>query len=138
MTGASISIPELDRKGLRNFGLMTGAIIAILFGGLFPWQLVRSVPVWPWVLGGSLMLWGLVAPGTLRPLYRTWMRFGHVMSRITTPLILGTVFFVAITPIALIRRMLGKDSMPRAFDRVVESYRVASRKPGKSSLERPF
>jgi hypothetical protein len=138
MSVSLISIPELDRKGLRNFGFTTGAIIAALFGGMFPWLLDRSIPIWPWVLGVALLLWAVVAPGTLRFVYRGWMRFGYLMSRITTPLILGAFFFVAVTPMALIRRMLGKDSMPRGFDRATDSYRVMSHKPSRSSLERPF
>ena len=131
-------IPELDRSGLRSFGITTGAIIAVLFGLFFPWLLERSIPLWPWVLSGTLALWGLVAPNTLRPVYRVWMRFGLLMSRITTPIILGLVFFVCITPIALIRSLLRKDSMARKLDDEMTSYRVESNKSAKNTLERPY
>ena len=56
------SVPELDRKGLRNFGLTTGIIIALLFGLFFPWLLDRTRPLWPWVLCGTLAVWALLAP----------------------------------------------------------------------------
>lgn len=60
------------------------------------------------------------------------------MSRITTPLILGIVFYVVITPIALVRALLHKDSMARKLDDDVETYRVASKQPQRENLERPF
>ena len=86
-------IPELDRKGLRDFGLVTGAIFVALFGLFFPWLLELNIPTWPWVLGSILAVWGLAAPATLRPLYRAWMKLGLMLSKITTPIVLGIVFF---------------------------------------------
>ena len=47
-------IPELDRKGLRDFGLSTGGIVAALFGIFFPWLLERPWPLWPWIVLGLL------------------------------------------------------------------------------------
>jgi O-antigen/teichoic acid export membrane protein len=138
MATASHGIPELDPKGLRSFGLTTGGIVAVLFGLLLPWLLDRSLPLWPWVLFAVLALAALLFPAGLRPVYRAWMRFGLLMSRITTPLILGLAFFLVVTPIALIRHLFGKDSMARAFDRAAQSYRVASRKSTKDSLEKPY
>ena len=131
-------IPDLDRKGLRSFGLTTGAILAALFGLFFPWLLGHTIPLWPWVLCGTLVVWALLAPASLRPVYRVWMRFGLLMSRITTPIILSLVFFLLITPIAFIRGLLGKDSMARRLDGDMPSYRVMSRKASKDNLEKPF
>ena len=131
------SIPELDRKGLRDFGLVTGAIVAALFGLFFPWLLERSLPLWPWALFAVLGIWGLLAPMSLRPVYRVWMRFGLLMSRVTTPLIMGIVFFLMITPMALVLKLLGKDAMARKLDNSI-SYRVPSRKPPIENLKRPF
>jgi len=134
---ATHAIPELDRKGLRSFGLTTGAILAVLFGLFFPWLLARPIPMWPWVIAGVMMAWGLIAPNSLRPVYKGWMKFGLMMSRITTPLILGIVFYLVVTPIALFRMVRGLDSMARSFDRDTKSYRVASRQD-KQRLERPY
>ena len=138
MSALPHAIPELDAKGLRRFGITTGGIIAVLFGLFFPWLLENSIPRWPWILAGVLGLWGLVAPVSLRPIYRGWMRFGLIMSRITTPIILGLVFFVAVTPMALVRRLFGIDDMARTFDDATASYRVTSAKADKDNLERPF
>ena len=132
------AIEQIDRKGLREFGLMTGAIVAVLFGLFFPWMLERAVPLWPWMIGAVLGVWGVAAPDTLRPLYNGWMKLGLLLSKITTPIILGVVFFVVMLPIALIMRVFGHDPMARKFDTHAQSYRVSSRKLQKENVERPY
>ena len=140
MPASSHTIPELDRKGLREFGLVTGAIVAGIFGVFFPWVFniqLTEWPLWPWALFVVLGIWGLVAPMSLRPVYRLWMRFGLMMSRIVTPLIMGAVFFIVITPVALLWKVIGKDPMARKLDDAT-TYRVSSRKTSAESLKRPF
>lgn len=131
-------IPTLDRRGLRDFGLVTGAILAVLFGLFFPWLLEFTIPAWPWVVGGILAVWGIAAPMTLNPVYRAWMRFGLLLSRITTPLVLGIVFFVMIFPLGFAMRRFGWDPMARKIDDDADSYRVPSTKARRNSIERPF
>jgi hypothetical protein len=132
------TIPELDDKGLREFGLTFGAAIIVIFGLFFPWLLELSWPVWPWIIAAPLWLLALIHPEWLRWIYRAWMRFGLLASRVMTPLVLGIVFFVMITPMALVRRLMGNDPMKRALDRNQKSYRVKSTKSPKEKLEKPF
>ncbi len=131
-------IPELDKKGLREFSLAFGVVFVIIFGLFFPWLLERDWPVWPWVIAAPLWALALVRPLWLRPVYRVWMRFGLLASRVMTPLVLGIVFFVMISPMALVMRLIGKDPMRRALDPKQTSYRVTSTKSPKEKLERPF
>jgi len=147
-------IPELDKKGLREFGINTGAIIAVLFGLFFPW-LFNEITLmstydfwgaiepttflrWPWALGGLLAIWGLVAPSSLGPVYNTWMKFGLMMSKIMTPLVMGIVFYLVFAPVGLVMRLFGKDSMARKLDNDVDTYRVESKDNPVSNLEKPF
>ncbi|MDH3646096.1 MAG: SxtJ family membrane protein [Gammaproteobacteria bacterium] len=132
------TIPELDNPGLRRFGLMMGGVIAILFGLLLPWLFSAVLPLWPWLLAGAFLAVALVRPAALRPIYRGWMHFGYFMSRITTPLLLGLVFFLAIVPTALIMRLLKRDPLARALDPELDSYRVDSNKAPTENLEKPF
>ena len=132
------SIPELDRKGLREFGLVTGAIVAGLFGLFFPWVLDTGYPLWPWLIFLALGGWALLAPGSLRPVYRTWMRFGLLIGKVTTPIIMGVVFYAVLVPTGLVRRLLGRDSLNRRFEPDVESYRIQNNKTEPKSLEKPF
>ena len=131
------SIPKLDRAGLRRFGLTMGAIIAGLFGLFFPWLLERAVPMWPWLLAAILIAWGLIAPSSLNPVYRTWMRFGLLLNKITSPVIMSLVFFLAVTPMGLVRRMFGH-AVPKHRDATATSYRIMSKKANPEDLERPF
>jgi hypothetical protein len=135
---ADAAIVELDREGLRKFGLMTGGIAAVLFGLLFPWLLDRSWPLWPWLVLAVLGGVALAAPAALKPVYTGWMKFGLLAGRVTTPLILGLVFFLLIAPIGAIRRVLGHDEMRRAFDAGAPTYRVPSRRSPLANLEKPF
>lgn len=132
------SIPELDRKGLRDFGLVTGSIVGVVFGLFFPWLLERPVPYWPWIVAVALVLPGLAAPNALRPVYRVWMRFGLLMSRITTPVIMAVVFYLVITPMGLVMRLLGKDTLARRLRDEATSYRIDSTATPPKRLEKPF
>ena len=131
-------IAELDRKGLREFGLVTGAIVAGLFGLFFPWLLGRDLPIWPWVIFAVLTVLGLLVPLALRPVYRVWMRFGLLASRVTTPLILGIVYYLVISPMAYVRKLFGHDAMARSFDSDTLTYRTLSKRRAADSLENPF
>ncbi len=132
------AIPELDRAGLRRFALTTAAIIALLFGFLLPWLFGTGWPIWPWPLAATLALWGLVAARSLRPVYRGWMRFGLVLSRVTTPLILSLVFFLLFVPIGGAMRLFSHDPMQRRLQPEAESYREPSRPISPDSFERPY
>ena len=131
-------IPDLDQKGLREFGLATGTVIVAIFGLFFPWLLERDWPVWPWVIAAPLWSLALVYPMWLRRVYRTWMHFGLLANRVMTPLVLGIVFFGMILPMALVWRLTGNDPMRRALDPSQKSYRVQSVKSPKEKLEKPF
>ncbi len=131
-------VAELNRKQLREFGLITGGIIAVLFGLFFPWVLESPIPLWPWIIFGVLAAWALIAPDTLAPVYRTWMKFGLLLGKVTTPLILGIVFYLVVLPTGLLMRLFGKDPMARKFDSKLTSYRVPSHERSKEHMERPF
>jgi hypothetical protein len=131
-------IPDLDRKGLRQFALTIGGVVAVLFGVVLPWLFARGFPLWPWIFGAVFAAWGLAAPMTLQPVYRGWMKFGLLLSKVTTPIILGAVFFIAVLPTGLIRRTFGRDPMARKFDSSAQSYRVPSTAYPKENLEKPY
>ncbi len=131
-------IEKLDASGYRKFGLLTGAIVAGLFGLLIPLVFSLGFPKWPWILAGILVAWALLAPATLQPVYVGWMKFGNVMNWVNTRLILGLLFYGIFLPFGLIMRLLGKDSMQRKFDKKIASYRVTSHHDARDNVERPF
>jgi len=138
LTSAGHHIPHLDRKGLREFGLVTGGMFAGLFGLFFPWLLGLAYPLWPWIIFAVLGSAGLLIPEALRPVHYGWMRFALLISKVTTPLILAVVFFLVFTPIGLLMKIFGKDAMRRKIDDTIDSYRVASKGSTREDLEKPF
>jgi hypothetical protein len=90
----------------RKFALTLAAAFGVLAG--VAWW--RESPRAMLVLGGvagAFALGGLLVPGKLGPVYRAWMGFARALSRITTPIFMGVVYFVVITPIAALRRTVG-------------------------------
>jgi hypothetical protein len=87
--------------------------------------------------GALLMLGGAVAPGALVPVHAAWMRMALVISRFTTPVFMGLVFFVIITPVGVVLRLLGRDPLtpPRAGDSLWVERPPSARR---SDLRRQF
>lgn len=130
---------EIDNKGLRNFGLVFGLILTILFGLLLPWLLDHRFPYWPWYVAAPVWLLAAFIPAALLPFYRFWMKLGAVLGWINTRIILGIVFFIVVFPISLMMRMFGNDPMRRRIDNSIDTYRVKRESvPDKKHVERPF
>jgi saxitoxin biosynthesis operon SxtJ-like protein len=125
---------EKEIKQYRQFGLMVGGI----FAAIGVWPLVRrgeDIRLWAVVLGTLLMVPALVLPKILGPIYRIWMILGHALGWVNTRIILGAIFFGLITPMGLVMRMAGKDSMRRNYDKTSDTYRVLrSPRPGSHML----
>lgn len=132
------AIAPLDRKGLRKFGLVTGAIVAILFGLLLPWLFDHALPYWPWFIAIGLWMPAFLLPDLLRPIYNGWMRFGMVLGWINTRILLGILFYTLFTPISLVLKLLRIDSMRRKSDTQAKTYRVESENQPPDHMERPF
>ena len=129
---------KMDKKSLREFGFVTGIIVVLLFGLLLPWLFSSSYPLWPWYILAVLAGVALVMPMALSPVYKVWMRFGLVMGWINTRLILGIIFYILFTPIAMILKILGKDPMLRKLDAGLQSYRIESKSSPREHMEKPF
>lgn len=131
-------IPELSIGELRKFGISTGVLIATLFGLFIPWMWDFGYPTWPWIIFAILAILGVIVPKALRPVYKNWMRFGLLLSKITTPIILGVVFFGVLLPMALVMKIMKRDPLARSLIDDAASYRVESKVPDKQHLEKPF
>jgi hypothetical protein len=126
------------KEELREFGLVTGAILAVLFGLLLPWLFGHVWPLWPWIAAGVLWGWALLLPASLLPVYRGWMAIGHVLGWLNTRIILGIIFYLMFLPVGLLMRLLSKDPMARSIDKSIATYRVTHARPKKDHVERPY
>ena len=132
------SIPALDATGLRRFGLTIGGIVAILFGLVLPYIFDLNFPRWPWIVAAVLILWALVYPSSLKHFYLNWMRLGLLLNRIVSPIVLGIVFFLVVTPMGLIMRMTGRNPMGKLVKSDEGTCRVTSTVRDANHLEKPY
>jgi hypothetical protein len=92
----------------RKFAFPVGAA-SLVFGGIAWW---RDHPVAATLLcavGALLLAAGAMVPGRLGPVHRAWMKLAHAISRVTTPVFMGIVYFVVIFPVGLCMRLLGRN-----------------------------
>ncbi len=95
----------LEAKEGRKFGLMVGTAF-LVFGGIALWRgRVLLVQVL-WGLGGVLILGAALLPAKLKPVERAWMAMALKISKVMTPIVMGIVYFLVLTPIAVLVRGL--------------------------------
>ena len=122
----------------RSFGLVF-AIVFLLIGG---WPLLYGgFPRW-WAIGVAAVfaLVALLQARWLAPLNRWWMRLGLLLSRIVSPIALGLVYYVVMTPIGLVMKAAGKDPLQLRRDPAASSYWRPRSPPGPppDSMNHPF
>ena len=96
----------------RRFGLLVGGVF-LLLGGVSWWRGHQAAPAVLWAAGGALVLGGLLVPGRMGPVHARWMALALLISRVTTPVFMGLIYFGLFTPMGLVRRVLGKNSLVR-------------------------
>ncbi|MDD9878835.1 MAG: SxtJ family membrane protein [Magnetovibrio sp.] len=123
---------EVRAGSERSFGLVFAVVFAII--GL--WPLINALPVriWALAIAAGFALAAFVAPKLLGPLNLIWFKFGMLLHKVVNPLVMGLLFFLTVTPIALIMRVLGKDPLRRSFDNTAASYWI-EREPGDPAPE---
>lgn len=120
----------------RQFGLTVGAALLALGALLLLW---RHKPIAGTIVGGLgalLLLAGLALPTRLGPIQRGWMAFAGMISRVTTPIFMGVVFFLVLTPIGLLMRLLGHQ--PLVHPSRDGGFWLPPASGGRSDIQRQF
>jgi len=94
----------------RRFGLTVGVAFLVLTAVLV-WRDHRTAYLVTGGIGTVLILGGLIAPTALLPVEKAWMAMAHAISKVTTPIVLGIVYFLVVAPIGLVMRALGKNPL---------------------------
>lgn len=124
LTREDIVTPGSD----RSFGLVFAGVFAVIvIAGLWRGHHLR---VWALALSAAFLLAALVAPAVLAPLNAAWARFGLLLHRVTSPIIVGLTYALAIVPVGLLMRWSGKDPLRRRFDSSLRSYWIDRTPPG--------
>ena len=112
----------------RTFGIVFAVVFALI--GLWPLINGDDVRLWSLGVGAVFLLVAFVRSSLLAPLNRLWTKFGLLLHRVTNPLIMGIVFYLAVTPTALVLRLAGKDPLRRRIDRSAKTYWIDREPPG--------
>ena len=108
------------KKELKEFGILVGGISLIL-GFLLLW---KQRPAYPYFLGagGVLLIFGLLLPGVLKPLQKVWMSIAVILGFFMSRIILFILFYLVITPMGLLTRIMGKDILDQKIDKSKKTY----------------
>jgi hypothetical protein len=126
---------RLSAREGRKFGLTVGGAFLVLAAILF-WRGRWTAPLFAG-LGALLVIAGSVIPTRLGPANRAWMKLAHLISKVTTPIFMGVVYFLVLAPIGLLMRAFGRN--PMSATRKNGSFWVV-REPadGSHSMKRQF
>jgi hypothetical protein len=99
----------------RKFGLTVGAAFLGL-GGVLLWRDHVTAATVAGGLGTVLLLAGVVAPSLLTPVERAWMAMAHAISKVTTPLFMGIVYYLVVVPTGFALQVFGRNPLRRTMD----------------------
>jgi len=122
----------------RSFGILLGVVFVLI--AIWNFSVGGAIyPVWASV-GLVFFLVAWLVPRLLRPLKGLWLRFGHLMGRILSPVALTLIYVLSIVPVGLLLKAFRKDSLRLIPDRKSASYWIAREPPGPSpeSLKNQF
>jgi len=136
-----MAIIEIDRspspKTLRWFGVLLGLFFLVV-GSLLRWRAgPGTASTVLFALAGALPLLYYLVPPLRRPLYLGWVYAAWPIGLALSFALLAVVYYLVLTPIGLLMRLFGYDSMKRTFDREATSYWVP-RSPDKVDPKRHF
>ena len=112
----------------RSFGFTFAGLFALLGS----WLLWHSNPLGIAMLGVAAVFGtvGALAPGWLHFLNVVWTRFGLLLNKIVSPIVLGAIFVVVFVPVSVVFRLMGRDVLKRKFESGLATYWVDRSPPG--------
>ena len=116
------------------------------FGILF-FIVFLLIAIWPVLESGSIRLWsilisliffilGIINSKILTPLKKGWIKLGEILGKFIAPIVMGFVYFIIITPIGILMRLLGKDLLNVKYNKN-KSYWI-KRKKNINTMKRQF
>jgi hypothetical protein len=122
----------------RSFAHVFAVVFLLI--GFFPLWGGGQVRWWSVAIAALFLFLGYVFPIALHPLNKLWFKFGLLLHTIINPIVLGAMFFLAVTPMAMLMRVFGKRFLNMTFDKNAPTYWINRNPPGPSaqSVRRQF
>ena len=124
---------NIKRKDNITFGILFFILFLII--GLYPLKSGGTTRIWSLVLSSAFLIITIIRPNLFTFLNRSWIQFGIFLGKIISPIVMGLVFFVVITPIGILVKILKKDVM--SLKRGASSYWI-NRKDKIQSMKKQF
>ena len=118
----------------RSFGIV---FVVFLLIALYPLTYSGEIRIWSVLTSLIFLILGLLNSKILSPLNKLWFKFGIFLGKIVSPLIMGIIFFLVVTPIGLIMKLLGKDLLNLKKNYNNKSYWIEKNGP-KSKMKNQF
>ena len=125
---------EIKISSNRSFGIVF--FIVFLLIALYPILKGNDLRIWSLLISSIFLILGLINSKILTPLNKLWFKFGLLLGRFVSPLIMGIIFFVVVTPIGIIMRLLKKDLLNLKYNKK-ETYWIDKTGP-KSKMKNQF
>ena len=118
----------------RSFGIVFFIVFFLI--ALYPLLTNQEIRLWALIISVIFLILGLLKSKLLNPLNKLWFRFGIFLGKIISPIIMGIIFFLVVTPIGIIMRLLGKDLLNLKYNKE-KSYWIEKDGP-KSKMKNQF
>ena len=118
----------------RSFGIVFFVVFLLI--ALYPLTYGGEIRIWSLIISIIFLILGLLNSKILAPLNKIWFKFGIFLGKIASPLIMGIIFFLVVTPIGLIMRLLGKDLLNLKYNQG-KTYWIEKKGP-KSKMKNQF
>jgi len=125
---------EIKISSNRSFGIVFFIVFLII--AIYPIFKSEDVRLWSLVISIIFLILGLINSNFLAPLNKLWFKFGIFLGKIISPIIMGIIFFLVVTPIGLLMRALGKDVLNLKYNNN-KSYWIEKTGP-KSKMKNQF
>ena len=104
----------------RSFGLLFFIVFIVV--GLWPVIKGEAANIYLILISLFFLIFGLINSKILSPFNKAWIKFGEILGLIIAPIIMALVYFIILTPISIIVRMLGKDLLGLKFLKKQDTY----------------
>ena len=126
---------EIKLGSNRSFGIVFFIVFVLI--ATYPLLNQGEVRIWSLIISFLFLFLGLLNSKILTPLNKLWFRFGLFLGKIISPIIMGVIFFLVVTPIGLLMRLFGKDVLNLKLNKKKSSYWIEKDGP-KSKMKNQF